>query len=80
MRGWDIAKRKKERKTEESGSGETWLLIAVVEGNSCQEEMGGGETPRSDGVPKYFLYQITGTTTAKVQVSHRLTQSRGCTL
>ena len=75
-----MQQREEKRKKEESSSGETWLLIAVVEGNSCQEEMGGGETLRRDGVPKCFLYQITDTTTAKLQVSHRLTQSRGCTL
>lgn len=78
--GGGMQQREKERKTEESGSGDTWLLIAMVEGNPCQEEMGSVETPRKDGVPKYFLYQIADRTTAKVQVSHRLTQSRGRTL
>lgn len=34
------------------------------------------ETLRRDGVPKHFLYQIAGTTTAKIQVSHRLTWCR----
>jgi len=37
VRSWDAAKRK-ERRTEESGSGETRLLMAVVEGNSRARE------------------------------------------
>lgn len=42
--------------------------------------MGGGVTLRRDGVLKYVMYQIGVTATTKVQVSHRLTQSRAGTL
>lgn len=55
VRGRDAAAKRKERRTEEGGSGETGLLIAVVEGNShARKEMGGGETSRRDGDAKIF--------------------------
>lgn len=38
VRGGGMQQREKEWKTEETTNGETWLLIAVVEGDSYQEE------------------------------------------
>lgn len=71
-----MQQREKKRKVDESSSGETWLLIVWWKETRARDELVGWEARRRDGMPKYFLYRIIDTTTVKVQVSQRLTQSR----
>lgn len=74
--GGGMQQRKKKRKVGESSSGETWLLIVWWNETHARDELVGWETWRRGGMPEYFFIS---TTTVKVQVSQRLTQSRCCT-
>lgn len=78
-RGWEAAKRKREQNRRE----QQWGDVASISCGGRKLTSGrdgwwGDPREGMDVVPKYVLYQITDTAT--VHVSHRLTQSRGCTL